>query len=141
MKTSASSQKAITSSRTAVSQETEGLRPGLPPTLSESKTVSWKSTGMGCKTKPHRQSPSAAFPYLATASLHSVRHPRNIHPHTDWRHHESHWKHHLHYRRRIGHWPRARRGATQTRKQSDHLWQTQEPSGLRGEGQSGHRGD
>jgi hypothetical protein len=38
MKTSTSSQKAITSSRTAVSQETEGPQPGLPPTLSDSKT-------------------------------------------------------------------------------------------------------
>ena len=32
------------------------------------------------------------------------------------------------------------RGAAQTRKQSDHLRQTQEPSGRRREGQSGHRG-
>jgi len=30
-----------------------------------------------------------------------LRHPRNLHPHADWKHHESRWKHHLHYRRRI----------------------------------------
>jgi len=44
-----------------------------------------------------------------------------------------------HYWRRIGHWPRSGRSATQTWQQSYHLWQTQEPSGLRREGQSGNR--
>ena len=34
-----------------------------------SKTVFWPSTGMYCKTKPRRQSPSVAFPCLATVSL------------------------------------------------------------------------
>ena len=43
----------------------------IPPTLSDSKTVSWQSTGMYCKTEPHRKSPSAAFPCLVIAS------PRN----------------------------------------------------------------
>src|SRR5271167_791052 len=58
------------SSRMAVSQESEDPRLGLQPTSSDSKTVSWPSTGMYCKTKPHRQSPSAAFRCLATHSLH-----------------------------------------------------------------------
>src|SRR5579863_4356896 len=66
---------------------------------------------------------------------------QKLSPHTDWRNHETHWKYHLHYRRRIGYWPRAGRGTAQTRKQSDHLGQTQESFGLRGECQSGHRGD
>jgi hypothetical protein len=61
MKANSSSQKETMSSRTAVSPEWEGPRPGLPLTSSDLKTVSWPSTGMYCKTKPHRQSPSAAF--------------------------------------------------------------------------------
>jgi len=40
-------------------------------------------------------------------------------------HYESHWKHYFHYRRRIGHWPRAGRSAAQTRQQSDHLGSAQ----------------
>jgi hypothetical protein len=63
------SQKAITSSRTAVSLETGGTFPWSPLTSSVSKTVYLLSTGTYYRTKPQRESPSAAFPGLATVFL------------------------------------------------------------------------
>jgi predicted SnoaL-like aldol condensation-catalyzing enzyme len=68
-KTNSLSQKAITSSRTAVSLETEGPLLGSPLTSSVSKTDYSLSTGTYCRTKPQRESPSAAFPCLASAFL------------------------------------------------------------------------
>ena len=47
-----------------------GPQPGSRRTSSDSKTVFWLSTGMCCKTRPHKQNPSAAFPCLATHFLH-----------------------------------------------------------------------
>jgi hypothetical protein len=70
MKTNSSSQKATMSLHMAGSSGWEGRRPGLLPTSSDSKTVSRLSTGMYCKTKPHRQNPSAGCPCLGTRSLH-----------------------------------------------------------------------
>src|ERR1700751_894457 len=104
-----------------VSPGWEGLRPGLRPMLSDSKMVSWPSTGMYCKTKPHGKNLSAAFPCLAIASLRKPRTFTRQSNDIERRNHESHWKHHLHHRRRIGYWPRIGRGATQTRKQGHHL--------------------
>jgi hypothetical protein len=66
MKTNSSSQKATMSLRMAVSPEWEGPRPGLRPTLSDSKTVSWPSTGMYCRTKPHRKESVSGLPMFGT---------------------------------------------------------------------------
>src|SRR5580692_6138531 len=107
MKTNSSSQKETMSSHTAASPEWDVPRPGLPLTSSDSKTVSWPSIGMCCKTKPHGPSPSVACPCLATVSRRKPLIVTQHSHHTDWRNHESHWKHHLHYRRRIGYRPRS----------------------------------
>src|SRR5580658_9197608 len=55
----------------------EGPPPGLPPTLSGSKTVFLKSIGTFCRTRRPRLNLSAAFPCLATHSPSDSRRQRS----------------------------------------------------------------
>src|SRR5260370_17368627 len=71
MRIKSSSPKVITLWRMGASPESEGPQPGSPPTLSGSKTVFLRSTGMCFRTRLHKRSLSAAYLCLVTAS------PRN----------------------------------------------------------------